>query len=320
MRAALVLPALAVCAACGYVGDPLPPALHIPEPVKDLRVVQRGSDLVIEFTTPQFTMENLPLKIAAIDLRAGAHIEAQWEATAVPIGVPSDASGAVQAVVPASEWTGKTMEFRVRTQSDRGRLSEWSNAVIFEVQAPLQSPIVTSESVSEGACLRWREDPSATGYRVFRRTASGEEFVPVADTETAEYLDADIVFGRSYDYAVRTIRRQGEQESQSAMSPTVRVDRKDVFGPSAPAGVVAVAGAGSVELAWNSSPEPDLKSFRIYRSEGDRAPVIAGEVVGSTSYTDRGVHAGKTYSYAISAVDQLGNEGPRSAPFSISVQ
>ena len=155
-KTVLVLPVLAIFVACGYVGDPLPPALHIPEPVKDLRVVQRGSEIIIEFTAPQFTTENLPVKMAAIDLRAAPRAGAEWEASAVPIPVPSDASGAVQAVVPASEWTGKTVEFRVRTQSDRGRFSEWSNAVVFEVQPPLQPPVLTAESVAAGARLRWR--------------------------------------------------------------------------------------------------------------------------------------------------------------------
>src|SRR5262245_52516776 len=70
-----VLLAILFCAltGCGYVGDPLPPALHIPEKVTDLRVVQRGDRVFIEFTLPQLTTEGLPIrKIGGIDLRAGA--------------------------------------------------------------------------------------------------------------------------------------------------------------------------------------------------------------------------------------------------------
>ena len=42
---------------CGYVGDPLPPALNIPVPVADLNAVQRGDQIIIQFTVPQMTTE-----------------------------------------------------------------------------------------------------------------------------------------------------------------------------------------------------------------------------------------------------------------------
>jgi fibronectin type 3 domain-containing protein len=38
------------------------------------------------------------------------------------------------------------------------------------------------------------------------------------------------------------------------------------------------------------------------------------------SYSDRKVEAGKTYHYSISAVDQAGNESPRSAAVDAAMQ
>jgi fibronectin type 3 domain-containing protein len=38
------------------------------------------------------------------------------------------------------------------------------------------------------------------------------------------------------------------------------------------------------------------------------------------SYSDRKVEAGKTYRYSVSAVDQAGNESPRSATVDVAMQ
>jgi hypothetical protein len=72
VKPVLLLAAAALCG-CGYIGDPLPPALNIPAPVTDLRAMQFGDDILIQFTPPQMTTENLPLSaIRRVELRIGA--------------------------------------------------------------------------------------------------------------------------------------------------------------------------------------------------------------------------------------------------------
>src|SRR5262249_45012866 len=59
-------------AACGYVGNPLPPTLDIPQPISDLRVAEYGEKILVEFTVPPLTTEGLALKsIRSLDLRIG---------------------------------------------------------------------------------------------------------------------------------------------------------------------------------------------------------------------------------------------------------
>src|ERR1035438_1387784 len=69
---------------CGYVGEPLPPALRRPVLVNDLAAVQVGSNIVIQFTIPKITTEDLPIKGGEdIELRVGPQAPdmASWQRT-----------------------------------------------------------------------------------------------------------------------------------------------------------------------------------------------------------------------------------------------
>ena len=70
--AALAL--LVVGSGCGYVGEPLPPALHIPQRVGDLSAVERGGQIHVQFTLPSQTTENLDIsKPVRAELRIGTY-------------------------------------------------------------------------------------------------------------------------------------------------------------------------------------------------------------------------------------------------------
>src|SRR3954453_19107866 len=72
MHSRVLLVSVFFLAGCGYPSDPLPPALNIPQPVKDLRAVQRGSEIVITFTAPELTTEDLGIRqFETVDLRIG---------------------------------------------------------------------------------------------------------------------------------------------------------------------------------------------------------------------------------------------------------
>jgi fibronectin type 3 domain-containing protein len=94
-----------------------------------------------------------------------------------------------------------------------------------------------------------------------------------------------------------------------------------VFPPGVPAGLAAVATAASegvpasIDLSWQPDAEADVAGYRVYRREGEGAwQRIAGErpVVGP-AFHDVDVQAGHSYTYAVTAVDERGNESGRSA-------
>ena len=66
-----------------------------------------------------------------------------------------------------------------------------------------------------------------------------------------------------------------------------------------------------MELAWDRDTEPDLKGYRIYRSENGGFQPLGG-IVETPSFSDKSVQSGKKYRYAVSAIDQTGNESAKS--------
>src|SRR2546430_476650 len=119
-------PALAVWTAvaltgCGYVGDPLYPALNIPSRIIDLSAIERGSDLDVNFTIPPLTTEGLAVKqISGIDLRVGPNKPEpfnaeQWAsaATKIPAPVPNK-GGPVHLLVPVHPFIGQEVIVGVR--------------------------------------------------------------------------------------------------------------------------------------------------------------------------------------------------------------
>lgn len=90
--------------------------------------------------------------------------------------------------------------------------------------------------------------------------------------------------------------------------------------PSAPANLVASAGDAVVHLSWepaqaNAVPVTGYKIYRSLSAWSCCAPAqeLLTTVDGlTTAYSDRSVTNGQRYVYAVSAVDGLGEEGPRS--------
>jgi hypothetical protein len=70
--------------------------------------------------------------------------------------------------------------------------------------------------------------------------------------------------------------------------------------------------APTATLVWAPSPDSDLKSYEIYRSNGD-GPLKKMATTTAPTWTDNALEVGQAYRYAISAVDQRGNESELSA-------
>jgi hypothetical protein len=324
-----LLPVTAGCllAGCGYVGEPLPPALNIPERVPDLRVVQRGGAIVADFTIPGLTTETLPMaEVGAVDLRAGTmpgsdfNVNA-WAESAKKYPSGERKAGPATFEIPAADWTGQEIAIAVRLQHPRGRFSAWSNIVALRVTPPVPPPTaLRAESVAEGVRLTWSAAEPSLEYRIYRREGSEKAPAAIGTSPKPEFLDPAVSYGKSYEYSVEALRKSGEREAQSLPSSSVTVPREDHFAPSVPRGLTAVAGTGSIELAWPPSPEGDLAGYRIYRAAPGGDFTLIAEGGPAASYSDRGVEAGKVYRYAVSAVDQLHNESARSEVLEITAQ
>ncbi len=293
---------------CGYVGDPLPPALNIPLAVTDLRTVQRGGRVIAEFTIPDRTTEQLPLKaLGAVELHVGD----------IKVVVTAAGPGPARTEVPVTAYVGRELAIRVRVVPQNGRWSEFSNTVTLPIVAPLAAPSQPSVMVlAEGVRLRWRLEPDRpeAAFRIWRQAEREEQPVMVARVTTREWLDLASVYGKRYLYRVQATAPAGSAEAESELSLPEFVVPEDRFAPATPARLQVITGIGSVELIWEPNAEIDLAGYRVYRASGGGGFERVAELVEAPSFSDRSIAAGLSYRYRVSAVDQRGNESERTAP------
>jgi hypothetical protein len=313
--AAITFAWLIVLTGCAYVGNPKPPTLDIPSPVRDLRAIEYGDKILTEFTLPPLTTEGLPLEnVRSIELRATF----QGNAAGTPDRITSLATqgpGPVKADFPALDYVGKQVMLTVRATGPKGKTSEWSNAVSLLVGTPLATPTgLTAAAAPTGVQLGWKG--AGPKFRVFRSIG---ELAPVRldDTDKPTYLDVSAEIGMTYRYFVQAI--DGETR-QSEVSPTVPITPADTFPPAVPSGVSGVAGVDSVELAWERNTEPDFASYNIYRSENGGPFEKIASAIEAPTLSDRTVTAGRKYSYTVTAVDTTGNESARSMAADVTAQ
>jgi hypothetical protein len=298
---------LAVCTCfvcgCGYIGDPQPPSLRIPVAVSDLAAVEQGGQILVSFTAPSMTTDGVVLRtLHEIDLQAGAR----------SIPVTSAKPGPVHVELPVSDWVGQDLVLRVRTSAVRERYSQWSNAVHMKVLPPFERPVLKAESVKEGVRLTWtRVDDAA--YRIFRRAPAEPRQSLLATAKKPEYTDTQAQYAKTYEYSVEAFLSSGDAEVRGEPSQTVSITPEDRFPPAVPTGLTAIAGISSIELSWTPDTEPDLRGYYVYRSAGDGPLEKIGGLIETPVYGDRAIEAGKSYSYAVSAIDQNGNESARSS-------
>lgn len=307
---------------CAYVGEPLPPALNIPRPVTALTVEQVGGKVSTSFVLPSVTTEELALGIATIELRAGVVDPGAWPGEARSVSVVRDADGkTASGAVDSSAWTGKQIHAGVRVQSKQGKWSAWSPLAALDVVEPVVAPEdVKAEAAPEGVRIHWRAvQRKGVAMRVERRSGAGLVFVEAAMVHNAaEWIDKQARFGEEQQYRITAVSGKARSEifTTPAFTPV------DSFAPGVPANLGAVAGLGSIELTWDRPGESDLAGFRIYRAIGAATEWTrlgaSAQPIAAANFSDRMIQPGTAYRYAVTSVDQAGNESQRAEPVEIT--
>jgi len=323
VRPWFVTAAVALAASCGYVGPPQPPALNMPEPIVDLGVIQTGDRIVVHFTTPVKTTENLPVtKLSEIELAIGPGdpntARSDWEKNATRYQIPVTELGPRGFEVPSSAWVGQPVVVGIRTTGISGRESEWSNYRLLAVGTPLVKPTaVVPKNTAQGVALKW--NGNAPRYRVLRSVLSDPMpvFETAGESDMPEFLDIVTTFGVRYSYLIQGIAGESRE---SPRSETVEIETIDTFAPAVPAGVSAASAGKAVDLSWTPSNEEDLGGYNLYRAVDDGAFVLYQRNLELPAYHDTSVESGKRYRYTVSAFDKRGNESDRSEEKSALVE
>jgi hypothetical protein len=315
---------LLLLAACGYVGDPLPPLINIPKPVTGLAAVERGDRLIVQFQLPTHTTEQITIRQPlTVDLRLTASpivpfdID-RWanEARQISGGVVKDQT--VRFEIPVAGLAGRQVTLGARVAGANGKHSDWSAMLSVPVVAPLEAPAsLRPEATPSGVRVSW-SGPQGR-FRVLRRGPGEKEFILAAQVSETQWIDPRTEFGKTYTYIVQRVTDLGAgHAAESELSAEISLTPADTFPPAAPSGLRASGSPASIELSWDRNPEPDLAGYRIYRAAPNSAFERLAEIGETPAYSDRTAAPGTAYRYAVAAFDDTANESPRSSPVEAS--
>jgi len=183
--------------------------------------------------------------------------------------------------------------------------------------------------------LQWQSvtDPDLSAYFVYRGVSESGKFEVISSgLKTTEYTDTSSVNGRTqFVYAVKAVNNNS---LESEFSNKISMRQNVLQLPQEPAGVNVYVSNRTIIVEWPSSARTDyaVAGYNVYRRElqpknnfdskqsaAAQATVLKfvalnNVLIKQTRYEDAHAISGKTYEYAIAAVDVFGAESTYS-PF-----
>ncbi len=165
------------------------------------------------------------------------------------------------------------------------------------------------------------EGPRRNGFFVYRRLGGEAYGEPLVDEplERRSHGDTTVPQGATACYVVRAVAAT-DPLVESGPSNEACVEVRDIAAPAAPAGLAVLPREGGLEVLWSPSAEPDLAGYRVYRATGDGRPEkVADTALARASWLDETAERGVVYRYAVTALDQAGNESEPTEPVEASL-
>ncbi|HKW27580.1 MAG TPA: hypothetical protein VJN48_17470 [Terriglobales bacterium] len=290
------------------------------------------TDQVREVDTPALVTAGEAAAEAKAKANASSKKPQPTPAKATPI--PASATDFLPRALGQQNPTG-FVHYAVETLNIRGHSAGLSNQVQVPLAPTLPPPTdLAAQVTADGVLLTFTSilhQPPAPELsyvcRVFREQQGSAtpvllgELQPGTSPQT-QFVDRSLEWQKTYRYwvtVVTQVQRNGhtEGEVEGDNSAPVTVSANDVFPPAVPAGLQAVfSSVGQqpyVDLTWAPNTDSDLAGYNVYRRENN-APWtrINSALLPTPAYRDGNVAAGRTYFYAVTAVDVHGNESVRS--------
>ncbi len=339
---------------CGKVGPPVAPERRIPVAVSDLSAVVEGPAVVLTWSSPgtradgtrmrDLTTVRLYRREDAGDgepkpaLLSWGKVVGYDEIATIRLAEPGPATieGPRVTWVDREKLTpGRRYVYVLTAVDSIGRSSPPSPRLVVSFLAAPRPPEGLTATAGEALVrLAWAAPaflvdgspaPATLGYEVLRAPNATGAFAPVTPEPIAarDFTDRGLANEQTYYYALRAVRTEPGGRARSTLSPVAAATPVDLTPPTPPRNLVAVPAETAVRLAWNASPEEDVAGYVVYRAEAPGAAYVrlTPTPVTTTTYIDRTVERGRTYSYIVTAVDRAirPNESARSQPAGATV-
>jgi hypothetical protein len=160
----------------------------------------------------------------------------------------------------------------------------------------LKQPTVTLSNASTGVKVTWTKTTGASGYYVYRKTASESwsRLTKITSSSTVSFIDKTAKAGTTYYY---TVKAYAGSTTTNKSSYVTDVSIKYLAQPT-----VTLANASTgVKVTWSKTT--GASGYYVYRktASGSWSRIKTITSVGTISYTDTTAKAGTTYYYTVKA-------------------
>jgi chitinase len=253
------------------------------------------------------------------------------DGNATPIAAVQTTSFTDSGLAAGTRYTYTVLGYDGATPANESALSNSASATTrttppIDVTPPSVPAGVTATAQSTTSIrVTWTASTDASGisgYRIFRDGGAQ----PIATVQTTEYTDTNLAPNTTYTYTVSArddavVPNESARSAPASATTLSDAPPPDTTPPTVPTGLQASAqGTSTIALQWTASTDAGsgVAGYRIYR-DGSATPLAS---VTTTNYTDTGLAAGTTYSYAVRAFDAAApaNESALSAAASATTQ
>lgn len=341
------------CVFCGKKGPILAPLIKIPGKIEAVNAIQKGDKIILTWKNPATYSEGSPMsEVESVEIwllkededssrkEMPVKLEKFEEIAELILSIKNEKFPEYQKAkfhgefnyyycLAPEEFVSKRLIFSLRIKDRRKKESAFSELIYVKPKILSLPPINIRASVFEDRIeIQWdfpegnidqSLPPELEGYNIYRKEGDG---IPIRLNtkliKEEKYEDKGFLFGGNYFYFIRTSSTDSSPYLESDDSETIEVLAKDIFPPSQPNGLVAVAGENIIALSWNANQEEDLAGYRVWRKEEgeDEYKLLDPRIIKGSTYNDITIGKNKRYYYAVTAQDKSRNESQKSGSVS----
>ena len=195
---------------------------------------------------------------------------------------------------------GSTYKFKVRAYLKGDKTLYGSYSSVVSVKAAVPTPTVTTSVTYNTVKLSWNKVNGAGGYRIYKYDSAKKKWVTaVSSTTKTSYTFKNLKTDTTYQYRVKAYQKTSKAtywSSYKTIKATPTLSKPTSFKEG-------TSSLSSLTFSWGKVS--GATGYKVYRYNFDTKKWVSLGNTTSTSYTDKNLASGTSYSYRVKAYRKI---------------